>query len=196
MTTKKTEFIFPKELEHVRHLINNTGGNTVEDLMNRYYNDSNLAGSNLLVFGMAASIESQLTLLKALYADGYLLPAFPTKLNETALKHVKNLLVSAFEGGSNYWYILQAHNKKMVPESRFVSELLAYEEGTILLSDSDGQLNKPKLLTHSDIIKAWHIFTTNADYSCHYADVLSGNDDAETGDIFLQIAVFGKPIYG
>jgi hypothetical protein len=30
----------------------------------------------------------------------------------------------------------------------------------------------------------------------HFADWLAENDDAETADVFLQLCVFGKTIYG
>ena len=34
------------------------------------------------------------------------------------------------------------------------------------------------------------------EYPSHYADLVEENDDAETGDIWLQLAVFGEVIYG
>jgi hypothetical protein len=34
------------------------------------------------------------------------------------------------------------------------------------------------------------------EYPYHYADLVEGNDDAETGDVWLQLAVFGELIYG
>ena len=33
-------------------------------------------------------------------------------------------------------------------------------------------------------------------YPRHYADLVEENDDAITGDVFLQLAVFGELIYG
>ena len=33
-------------------------------------------------------------------------------------------------------------------------------------------------------------------YPRHYADLIEENDDAITGDVFLQLAVFGELIYG
>ena len=33
-------------------------------------------------------------------------------------------------------------------------------------------------------------------YPRHYADLVEGNDDAITGDVWLQLAVFGDIIYG
>ena len=34
------------------------------------------------------------------------------------------------------------------------------------------------------------------EYPRHYADLVEENDDAITGDVFLQLAVFGELIYG
>jgi hypothetical protein len=33
-------------------------------------------------------------------------------------------------------------------------------------------------------------------YPAHYGDVLSGSWDAETADVFLQLAVMGELVYG
>ena len=117
--------------------------------------------------------------------------------NEAQVReHIANLLVSAFEGGSNYWYMIEDHNKKEIPECEFLSELLSYEGGKILISDGEGQLDEPKWIHHVDTSKAWYTFTHDQKYARHYANLLSENDDAETGDVFLQLCVFGEVIYG
>jgi hypothetical protein len=33
-------------------------------------------------------------------------------------------------------------------------------------------------------------------YPRHIADILSENDDATTGDVFLQLCLFGDVVYG
>jgi hypothetical protein len=35
-----------------------------------------------------------------------------------------------------------------------------------------------------------------ADYPRHFADLVNENDDADTGDAFVQCCVFGEVIYG
>ena len=117
--------------------------------------------------------------------------------NERAVReHISNLLVSAFEGGSNYWYMIEDHNKSEVPECEFLSQLLACEGGKMLISDNAGQLDAPKWVHHVDTSKAWYTFTHDPQYARHYGNLLQENDDAETGDVFLQLVVFGEVIFG
>lgn len=61
-------FQMPPELEQFRGLIQNTGGNRVEDLIDRFYNEDHLSKTNLPVFVMAVAVSSQVDLLKILYA--------------------------------------------------------------------------------------------------------------------------------
>ena len=49
-------------------------------------------------------------------------------------------------------------------------------------------------LTLKDVRKGLRLM--KKEYPSHYADLVEENDDAETGDIWLQLAVFGEVIYG
>ena len=49
-------------------------------------------------------------------------------------------------------------------------------------------------LTLKDIKKGLELMRD--EYPHHFADLVSGNDDAITGDVFLQLATFGELIYG
>lgn len=62
----------PEELEPYRKYITNTGGNEVEDLMNRLENDKNLSQSNIIVFSMAMCVSDQVSLLERLHKSGLL----------------------------------------------------------------------------------------------------------------------------
>ena len=103
-----------------------------------------------------------------------------------------NLLCSAIEGGSNYWYMIEDHNKKEIPECEFLSELLNCEGGQMTVSSDEGE----KIVSHVDTLKAWNTFSTNTKYSRHYQDAINENDDATTGDVFFQLIVFGEVIFG
>jgi hypothetical protein len=63
---------FPEHLEKYRPLISNTGGNSVENLLDRLKNEEGLAFSNIVVFTMAISVECQISLLARLYKEGLL----------------------------------------------------------------------------------------------------------------------------
>lgn len=65
-----SEWTMPKWMESYREYITNTGGNTVEDLMNDH---SSNASNNVMRAGLIVSVESQIVLLHKLYKKGLLL---------------------------------------------------------------------------------------------------------------------------
>lgn len=64
--SKKKKWIMPEWMEKYRKLIGDTGGNTIEELMNY---DSFAKGLDPLGV-LACCVSSQITLLKQLYALG------------------------------------------------------------------------------------------------------------------------------
>jgi hypothetical protein len=46
------------------------------------------------------------------------------------------------------------------------------------------------------VVKAWDIFSKDPKYKNHFQNAVNGNDDAETGDVFLQLTVLGDVIFG
>lgn len=62
----------PEEVKPYLHLLNNTGGNEPEKLLERLNNEKNLSFSNLVVFTMAIAVESQIKLLSDLIREGKL----------------------------------------------------------------------------------------------------------------------------
>lgn len=57
----------PKWMERYRELIGNTGGNSVEELMN---NTTVTADTNLVLSVLCISVKSQVNLLERMYAKG------------------------------------------------------------------------------------------------------------------------------
>jgi hypothetical protein len=131
-------------------------------------------------------------------------------VQDIPLSRFADLLVSAFEGGSNYWYNIESFKK---PEK--FTELCGHETaeeaamyrhmsyavnpgGAIVVSDRVGceegdTVTKAEL--NLSVIRVGAILMAKQ-YPLHWANFVSGNDDAETGDVFLQCCVFGKIIYG
>jgi hypothetical protein len=129
-------------------------------------------------------------------------------------KALKGLLCDAFEGGSNYWYTnlapmfprglsmrdFQEGGKAQDPQEYWYwAELLPLTKGgavTLQIQDEGGQTlaGRPHRIDRAKILKGLKIF--QRDYPKHFADFLSENDDATTGDVFLQCCVFGEVIYG
>jgi len=116
-----------------------------------------------------------------------------TKEVEIKPELVEDLLVCAFEGGSNYWYDdLEALNEtstKSTASERFYENLVTH--GFSLLDKETGEIHtiSPKLLRDGAIR-----FHDNEPR--HFNDAVTENSDASTGDVFLQTIVFGEVRYG
>ncbi len=108
----------------------------------------------------------------------------------------RDLIISALEGGSNYWYEVTKHNK--ASKSAYLSEFIFDQEDGFIEIEADikGQGQEPGkfLLNMNSVNKGWEIFKQ---YKIgYYTDAINENADAETGDIFLQICLFGEVIFG
>jgi hypothetical protein len=121
---------------------------------------------------------------------------------------IKGLLCCAFEGGSYYWCNVTAYEYapglkaedfrdggKFQTEDYFhPSQIIPLVEGcNVILHDKEDN-DKRYILN----IQAIHngLNTMAKDYPYHFGNFISKNDDAITGDVFLQCCVFGKVIYG
>lgn len=106
---------------------------------------------------------------------------------------IQDLLVCAFEGGSNYWYSqlepLAETSKKEHPSDSFYDNLVT--NGFNLYDNEGGKHHK---VTPGAFKIAMQIMRDK--YPSHLADVQKENMDAATGDVFLQLAIFGDIIYG
>ncbi len=125
-----------------------------------------------------------------------------------------NLLTSALEGGSNDWYSLSLKGldipaKGYTPKTVEISEGLdclkdclvsrlwefIQSGGTIEVKDCDngdflGSLSKKSFAAGSKLL------SEDPQYKRHLQDVLNENDDALTGDTWLQLVVMGLIVYG
>jgi len=118
-------------------------------------------------------------------------------------ERVADLLCTAFEGGSNYWYMIEG---EFVPEEvaepwgnaytpTYISYPLSVGGGLVIGDQEDEDANNITLNLRA-IKQGKELLETDPKYSHYYADVLNENDDAETGDVFLQLCLFGEVIYG
>ena len=122
-----------------------------------------------------------------------------------SIQRIGDLLCNALEGGSNYWYMI---TDKIEPKEWTFSDksangitfLYCYPfntGGALLINDEKADepiLKKPFRLDIDAIQKGLEVMGQK--YPKHFADFLSENDDANTGDIFLQCCIFGECIYG
>lgn len=72
--------------------------------------------------------------------------------------------------------------------------LVVYDEYEMDSELSDGEEPTKHYLTLKDVRKGLRLM--KKEYPYHYADLVEENDDAITGDVWLQLAVFGELIYG
>jgi hypothetical protein len=115
---------------------------------------------------------------------------------------VYNMLVSALEGGSNYWYWFGdktmdrvfAATEDMKGEPTVDRILMAVQRGALVNVFDCESMEKLGTLTPESWAKAEMLMLKN--HRSHFADILKENDDATTADIYFQYAVMGNLIYG
>jgi len=115
-----------------------------------------------------------------------------------------DLLCNAFEGGSNYWYMITENVEPVFAAKpwgvdEYHPSYISYPfstGGAVLISDQEDEDFEPVALDRAAIARGKNLMESDEQYSRHFADVLNENDDADTGDVFLQLCVFGEVIYG
>jgi hypothetical protein len=121
------------------------------------------------------------------------------------VERVMDLVVSALEGGSNYWYYITEScdpiDESKVPEGEWNSiERCVWGGGYLKICDKEAYFNKePNLKTwllNEDALKKGLELMVTKEYIKHFADFVQENEDANTADIFLQLCLFGEIIYG
>lgn len=117
-------------------------------------------------------------------------------------ERVSDLLTSAFEGGSDYWYCVA---KKIAPTTwEFTSEPTPtrghYRQdyplnpgGSLLICDIDDEEKTQITLDWAALQRGLTVMQKK--YPEHFADFLSENDDAITGDVFLQCCLYNEIIF-
>lgn len=117
-------------------------------------------------------------------------------------QRIRDLMCSAWEGGSAYW--CQFRSSTITPEQkedhkcRYHWEYPFVEGVDVVLCDStceaDETCPEPWVLNRAKIVAGIQTMAEKCPY--HFANFLAENDDAETGDVFLQCCLFGDIIFG
>lgn len=121
------------------------------------------------------------------------------------LGRVSDLLTSALEGGSNYWYTIEKAQKPKTwsyssfepkgKPSPYTVDIPLNKGGVLFISDMEGDDEKKLYRLDLKAIKrGLQVMASNEPK--HWGDFMSENDDAITGDVFLQCCLFGEVIYG
>ena len=114
-------------------------------------------------------------------------------------QRIKDLLCCAFEGGSNYWYYIKAFNypKGETDKSlniEFAHLDLPFKGGSLTITDLEDEDHKEYTLDLTAIKRGIQIMSDK--HPQDYGDWIKENDDATTGDVFLQCCLFGEVIFG
>lgn len=134
-----------------------------------------------------------------------------------SLRDLRCLLISALEGGSNYWYFCH-DDRTIFPEGvtnddfceggRFTDpdnyyhplELIPFHPGCKLIftsaevEEGDEQYGKEYYLDREALERGIQVMAEK--YPHHFKDVLADDCDADTGDTYLQCCLFGEAVYG
>lgn len=121
-------------------------------------------------------------------------------------KRFASLLTCALEGGSGYWANIEEKIRPDDPKPVldagwenarvWLADYPLQPGGAILISDRTASPNdvRTERLDYSAVIRGAYVMAER--YPRQWADFLSENEDAETGDVFLQCCLFGDAIYG
>lgn len=132
---------------------------------------------------------------------------------EVPVRRVQDMLCCAFEGGSNYWYMIE----KFHEPSEFVNfsdrpfgdenhkpQIFRHVDyptnpgGYLIVSDAklQGEIDEitRKKLDLEACERGLQVMAEK--YPRHFSDMMRDEDDACTGDVFLQCCLFGELIYG
>ena len=124
----------------------------------------------------------------------------PEQSDNTISSVLNDLLVTALEGGSNYWADIVEHHYNTELHDLYYGTIM--EKGSITIGDEDGQnmgkLNRESMINGLILMrKGEDASGAKCDkYKEHYADLYMGNWDATTADVWLQLSVFGEVIFG
>lgn len=123
---------------------------------------------------------------------------------EIADAQIENLIVSALEGGANYWYEIQSMCRptKLVyradPNKVFAHVDYPMNAGGHLMIKQHVDPDGPgvRKFNRAAIDRGLQALADNEKYKHHLADIIRDDTDATTGDVFLQFCLYGEVLYG
>ena len=111
------------------------------------------------------------------------------KVVRVSMEDVQDVLIGAFEGGSNYWLSKVRVKDKDYKGGKYASDVIGLG-GELILTTMEGEKHT---LTQDMMIKGFQKYLD--DGGVHFP-FDSGNPDAWTYDTILQNALFGEQVYG
>ncbi len=99
---------------------------------------------------------------------------------EVDMQRLADLWISGLEGGIGYW-------------ARYVSGKSPFSSGEMVFFDKEEERQLTPIGI-AELVKGLQVMAEK--YPRHFSNWLQGNEDAETGDVFIQCAAFGETVYG
>ena len=127
-------------------------------------------------------------------------------------QRMKDMLTCAFEGGSNYWYTIRTEQTVFAEGLAYADfqeggkctdpddyhhplEIIPFVKGCALcIEDKEDPDAEGKMLGREQLLAGLQIMAEK--YPRHFSDMMHENDDAITGDVYLQCCLFGEVVYG
>jgi hypothetical protein len=117
---------------------------------------------------------------------------------------IADLLSCAFEGGTGYWCRIVGYRAPTDPRSVWGKEKIyppadyPLAGGAVLceVTDEGDDPERAPLVLNMAAIKRGLARMANMQPSRHWAAFMAGDEDAETGDVFLQLCLLGEIVYG
>lgn len=119
----------------------------------------------------------------------------------------ENIIVTALEGGSNYWYMLGDIKGCPLPDEmpdKAPSERIAYglwhnKDAEVYVYDvditeEDGDSQLLGILTHNSVRERMQLATIN--HLSELEAMISGDFDSWTADTLFQVLVMGEVVFG
>lgn len=132
--------------------------------------------------------------------------------SELSIDTIRGLLCGALEGGSNHWYEIRTRGcdpphdlkdfshggKAQDPDNYWHwSQLIPTTEGGWLEITAPGAgepYEAPRRLDLQALKIGAQVMASK--YPRHFSNILTEDDDAETGDVFLQCCLYGEVVFG
>lgn len=115
----------------------------------------------------------------------------------------EGMIVTALEGGSNYWYMVDIDNSVGIkfyavdprPSSVKIADALYNNEySSVTILDAEDEEETLGTLTYQSVRKSLESFPK--DYQWALDNVLNGDYDADDADVVFQVLVMGDVVYG
>jgi hypothetical protein len=128
------------------------------------------------------------------------MPETLSVMTEIDMRRVADLLCSAFEGGVGYWCQIINYREPTTVVLHLGDAVCKYADyplcadGAVICRDIEDDKRQPMLLDLEAIKRGLALMPKVAPR--HWGDFLSENDDASTGDVFVQLCLLGEIVYG